>query len=86
MHRGGDCGRVEQVELGATRRMNLVAVVEREWLQRLTEDAAAAGDEQPHRASYPTTSRIPGVGELVHDRVGLETPDRGAQSLEVIEP
>jgi hypothetical protein len=26
------------------------------------------------------------VGELVHDRVGLETRDRGAQSLEVVEP
>ena len=40
--------------------MNLVAVLEREWLQRSTEDAAAAGDEQPHRASYSTTSRSRG--------------------------
>ena len=86
VHRGGDCGRVEQVELGATRRMKLVAVLEREWLQRSTEDAAAAGDEQPHRASYSTTSRIPGSVLAHAPRGRAETPGdpRRADRLAVV--
>jgi hypothetical protein len=45
---GGDRDGVEQVELGAPRRVKLVAGLEREWLERPAEDAAAAGREWPH--------------------------------------